>query len=200
MARDRGPRNPLWHPYFDNGRPRLIFIARPGADVSLPIRSMIEGIADTRGFPSTHWHQSVSARYIDTPSLRAALQAAGDRVAAESFAIELDRLESARNPKGTFNWTIRSQRKSDGLRTLVDAINMAVMARGLPMGGGHTPHITLHYHANSTLSGAGPIAPIHWRIAAFELVIGGGSPYRYEPLGRWNLLPESPDPIQASLF
>lgn len=195
----------LWDPVRDRSRSRLLFIARPGAEV----RGAIEALVSRRDmssrasgvlFPVENWHQSVSDRYVDTPAVRETLLKAGALVRAPAFTVSLDRLHSARNQRGQFNWDIRSQRGCDELKTLIGAINAAIAAQGFPGGGGHSPHITLSYGADASLACAGPITPIPWMIDTIELVAGGGQPYRYTMLQRWSLAPAASHPIQISLL
>ena len=205
--REEGSIRFLWDPHIDRGTPRLIFIVRADSDFQLAIKKMSESInlAERIGSPVLSpdlLHQSVAVRYLDTVEMRERLLRAGDVVQAAAFRIELDRLHSAPNPWGSYNWEVRSRRKSPELVALIAAINDAVAAQGLPRGGGHSAHVTLCYSAANTLSDAEPIAPIGWTIDSFELVVGEQGPYGYQytTLRRWLLGPEAPRAVQMSMF
>lgn len=195
----------LWNSVRDKGRGRLLFIARPDAAVAQAIDALVveHGLSVLgRGamFSRGNWHQSVSDRYIDTPPVRETLLKAGAQVQAPAFTLALDRLYSARNHRGTFNWDVRCRRGSDELKTLITAINDALAIQGYPKGGGHSPHITLSYGAGTSIAGDGAITPIHWIIDTIELVVGGGTPYHYTTLASWSLAPAAQRPVQTSLF
>jgi hypothetical protein len=79
-------------------------------------------------------------------------------------------------------------------RSLCDA-GFANIATGV------TPHMTLSYGAPEPLNKVVLDPPIAWTITELKLAIGGGSPYSYEIIGRWPLLPEiEPSAIQLGLF
>lgn len=195
----------LWDPARDKGRDRLLFIARPHREVS----DAIEALPDVRDLIDRHrgdlfarenWHQSVSDRYIDIPTVREALLQAGGQMTAPAFTMTLDRLHSALNHRGRFQWDVRSRLRNDELKALVAVVNAAIAASGLPTGGGHSPHITLSYGTGTALTGTTAMTPIDWLVDAIELVVGGGSPYRYTTLARWPLAPTIPRLVQSALF
>lgn len=198
------------HAAFDDawwpGRgPRLLFILRLAPTVTAALDSAIRsaGVKAALGqdlFPAPLWHQSVSDRYADRPDIRPRLLAAGERVRAPGFTLELDQLRAARNLRDSFNVEARQRSASPELRALVDAINDAAAEQGLPRGKGHSPHVTLSYGFRGELPGTQPMTPVEWQVQAFELVSGGGSPYAYTTLGRWMLGPPAPRASQASLF
>ena len=205
MAADPPCRDALWQPGRDSATTKLLLIARPGDAVRDAIdRTLAEyrisGSLGLDAFPSTNWHQSLSDRYIDTPELRRTLARAGAMVQTPAFTLEMDRIHCARNLHGSFQWDVRQRRKSEELVALVAAINTAIAACGLPRGGGHSPHVTVHYRAPGSLLRDEHIVPIRWTIDTVELVTGGGHPYRYETLDRWLLQPELPQPRQATMF
>ena len=53
---------------------------------------------------------------------------------------------------------------------------------------------------DGTMPSTQSIPPLDWRVDAFELVWGGGHPYRYDTLGRWQLGPPVMTASQPSLF
>ncbi|MGY0632577.1 2'-5' RNA ligase family protein [Luteimonas sp. A478] len=185
--------------------PRLLFLLRMAPPAATALDSAIEsaGIKVALGaelFPAALWHQSVSDRYADRPELRQRLLAAGGQVRVPGFTIELDQLRSGRNQRGSFNVEARQRGACTGLATLVDAINDAAAAQGLPKGGGHSPHVTLSYTFQGELPRTRSMPSIEWPVDAFELVLGGGRPYGYTTLGRWMLGPPAARVSQASLF
>jgi RNA 2',3'-cyclic 3'-phosphodiesterase len=197
----------LWDPYIDRGTSRLLFIVRADSGFHLAIKLMSENLnladrLDGSALSLDLLHQSVSVRYLDTLEIRERLLRAGDTVQAAAFTLELDRLRSAPNPWGSYNWEVRSRRKSPELSALVAAIDDAIAMEGLPRGGGHSAHVTLCYSAANTLSGEEPIVPIGWAINTFELVVGEQSSrgYSYTTLRRWQLGPEAPRAVQMSMF
>ncbi|MFZ7096923.1 2'-5' RNA ligase family protein [Luteimonas dalianensis] len=171
------------------------------AELDAAIRAAgVKAALGTKLFPPALWHQSVSDRYADRPELRERLLAAGGDVRVPGFSIDLDQLRKGRNPRGNFNVEARQRSACSELVTLVDAINEAVAAHGLPKGDGHSPHVTLSYGFNGELPGTQPMTPVEWRVDAFELVVGGGQPYGYTTLGRWTLGPPAARASQPSLF
>ncbi|MGO1541616.1 MAG: 2'-5' RNA ligase family protein [Luteimonas sp.] len=191
-----------WWPRRGN---RLLFILRLAPSAAAALDGAIEsaGVKAALGaelFPAALWHQSVSDRYADRPELRQHLLAAGEQVRVPGFTIELDQIRTGRNPRGSFNVEARQRSACPELVTLVDAINEAAAAQGLPEGGGHSPHVTLSYGFKGELPGSQPMIPVEWAVDAFELVVGGGRPYGYTTLGRWTLGPPAARASQASLF
>ncbi len=127
----------LWDPVRDKGRGRLLFIARPNDDVgaqidALDVAQALSGQDRSVLFPRDNWHQSLSDRYVDTPHARHVLLNAGEQIRAPAFTLALDRLHSAANHRGCFNWDVRCQRGSDELKQLVAVINAAIVAQGFP--------------------------------------------------------------------
>lgn len=185
--------------------PRLLFILR----LAPPAAAALDGAIESSGarqvlgaklFPAALWHQSVSDRYADRPELRQRLLAAGERVHAPGFTIELDQLRAGRNQRGSFNVEVRQRSACPELVTLVNAVNDAVADQGLPKGKGHSPHVTLSYNFEGNPPGNQPLVPVEWAVDEFELVSGGGHPYAYTTLGRWMLGPAAPRASQPGLF
>lgn len=196
----------LWDPVRNRNEPRLLFLARPGAAVNDGLDGLLAShpVASRLGraaVPRANRHQSLSDRYVDTPEIRELMARAGAGVRAQALTLAFERLCSGPRKPGSHLWLVRPvQRSSKALETVVRAINAALVAQGLPPGGGHLPHVTLSYSAALALPADEPIAPIEWSIDTIELVVGGGDPYRYETLGSWRLAPEPPRLVQSSLF
>lgn len=185
--------------------PRLLFLVRLARGVASTLDGIIEeaGLKAKLGgtlFPQELWHQSVSDRYADLPWVRERLMAAGGQVQVPGFTLSLDQIRTARNQRGSFNAEVRQRGRCSELAQLVEAINAAVAAEGLPQGGGHSPHATLSYGFDGTMPSTQFIPPLDWRVDALELVWGGGHPYRYDTLGRWQLGPPVMTASQPSLF
>ena len=194
----------FWHPWR-NGASRLLFIARPSDAVRGSIEQALTahrgaGLLGEDAFSPENWHQSMSERYVDTPELREILRRAGAMLRAPAFTLQLDAIRCSRNDRGRIHWEVRSRRRSPELAALIAEINAALVSCGLPPGGGHSPHVTVHYAAKAMLPREEVIAPVSWTIDAIELVVGGGTPYRYTRLGYWELAAELPRPLQADLF
>lgn len=199
------PPAPIPDPWWPGHGNRLLFLLRPGAQVQAALADAIaaagiKAVLGREAFPPGLWHQSVSDRYADRPDIRERLLAAGASLRALGFTLELDQVRAAKNTRGSFNVDARERRGSAELEALVAAVNEAVTAQGLPAGGGHTPHVTLSYGFRGTLPPSQPMAPVEWPVETVELVVGGGTPYRYDTLGHWTLAPAVPRVSQASLF
>jgi 2'-5' RNA ligase len=202
MGPDANVLGSLWHPIRDRGKRKLIVLAHPNSHVHNAIAAL--GCAERLGqdaFSPDNWHQSLSVAYVDTPKLRRLLRVAAGRLSARSITLCLSMLRSNRNERGSYNWEVRSAKRSVELDALLAAINAAVAAVGLPDGVRHWPHVTLSYTASSPISAPRLIAPIEWTIDTIELVSGGGTPYGYDTLESWALLPDVVlAPAQAGLF
>lgn len=188
-----------------SGGPRLLFLARLRARCTDTISAQLEthGVLDVLGaevFPFDLLHQSFSDRYKDTPDIRRRLLLAGARVQAQAFTLSLDRLQCETNGRGSANVDVRVHGGSEKVNALVDAINAAIAEESLPMGGRHSAHVTVSYGFHGVMPRSRKIPEIDVVIDAFELVVGGGKPYRYTTLGRWELGPEPPRLVQTSLF
>lgn len=185
--------------------PRLLYLVRVSPEVAGAVDAAIaaSGLKSTLGpalFPRALWHQSVSDRYADLPWVCERLLAAGARVRAPGFTLTLDQVRTARNQRGSFNAEVRQRGRCAELGQLVAAINAAVAEEDLPQGGGHSPHVTLSYGFAAAAPSSVPILPVEWRVDAFELVWGGGQPYRYDTLARWQLASPVTTASQPSLF
>jgi len=195
----------LWRSWQSGTGCRLLFIARPSDAVRGAIEQSLAshrdaGLLGRNAFPAENWHQSLSERYIDTPELREILLRAGAMLRTPTFTLQLDAIRCSGNDRGSIQWEVRSRGRSRELTALIAEINAVLVSCGLPPGGCHSPHITVHYAAKAMLPREQAITPVNWIIDAVELVMGGGSPYRYTTLGRWKLAPELPRPLQVDLF
>jgi hypothetical protein len=179
---------------------RLLYILRP----VLPVCSaIVDSLASVYAQAATHWswpkecwHQSISDRYRDAPEIRKRMLDAGANVHAAGFELELDRLRI--EPDGHAG--IRARTRSVLLDDLVIKLRRAVLDAGLPWGHGHWPHITLRYDCTGLQRTMRAVPPVHWHVDAFELVAGGGNPYRYTTLARWSLAAPQHTARQLELF
>lgn len=186
-------------------KPRLLMQAllQPevrGALLEKLIRSGLQARLGCHMFPAQNWHQTLSDRYVDSPGNRERLLCAGGRISAQAFTLTLSRLRGpASDGGGPIHWVAGIVGKSQGLDALLAEVRKSLTEEGLDVGGGHTPHITLSYHAPDRLETMA-ISPIDWTISEILLVVGGASePYHYDVLGRWPLLPAVSDQ-QFKLF
>lgn len=196
----------LWDPVRNRNEPRLLFVALPSASVNDGIDGLLAShpVGSRLGraaVPRANRHQSLSDRYVDMPDIRELMARAGESVRAQALTLTFERLCSGPRSPGSHLWLVRpAQKSSRQLDNAIRAINAALVAQGLPPGGGHSPHVTLSYSAAQALPNDESIAPIEWSIDTIELVVGGGNPYRYETLDSWRLAPEAPRLVQSSLF
>lgn len=197
------PADVWWQPGSD--LPRVFFLARLHAACTTVLASRLDmhGILALLGkdvFSFDLLHQSLSDRYADTPEIRRRLLLAGASVRAQAFTLTLDRLQCASNDRGSRNVDVRMHGGCGALEALVQAINGAIAQHGLPMGGGHTPHITISYGFRGVMPRTRTLPSVDVTIDAFELVVGGGTPYSYTTLGKWPLAPQTPPTLQPQLF
>lgn len=182
-------RAPLPLAWWGGHGDRLLFILHPPAPVRDAVIQSLEhaGMLDLLGdhWPVECWHQRVSARYEDTPEIRQRLLQAGARVQADAFRIELDRVRVTADGHAQFC----AHRRHRPLEQLVSRLGQALVAEGLPALYGHAPHIVLNHACDGPPQPGRPAPPVPWQAGAFELVRGGGDPYRYTLLARWPLAP-----------
>ena len=174
----------------------------PEADVREPLleRLYARGLQKQLGqnlFPPDLWHQSLSGRFFsDSPAAIKRLLAVGDQSSAPPFNLTLDRIAGGEGPP--FHWAFRAARRPLQLSRLIESIRKALLAQGGHDDAQPSAHITISYRAPGPLPPT-PIPAVHWTVWEFLLVRGGGTPYRYEVLGRWPLRPDAVSP-QRSLF
>lgn len=184
---------------------RLIFMARPGPRVLSTLEEALagSGLDSTLGGAKFHpgsWHQSLSNRHQDDPDRRMRMLRAGARVQAPAFDLVLNRISSQGDASDSIHWSFRARGASpSGLASLMASLRAELQGEGIDDKGGHSPHLTISYRAPVRFAGSLPVAPIAWRIDAFELVQGGGKPYRYRTIGKWPLL-AGPEAEQLGLF
>lgn len=190
----------------DKGGSRLLFIARPTPAVRAALEELLarHGILALLGrqlFAPGNWHQSLSARYVDTPQVRELLARAGDRLRTQSIHIAFERLVTGLKEPDVFHWDIRPKGSGNELDDVVQALKDRISREGLPLAEhGHAPHFTLSYGAKASLPNPLTVGPVPWTVDTIELVAGGGKPYRYTTLRQWALGPAPPPPLQSSLF
>lgn len=87
------------------------------------------------------------------------------------------------------HWAFRARGNPKGFVALVDQVHDALIAVGLPGGGGHQPHITVSYHAPSSLLTLPLPQPVDWLIDEVALIrsVGKGASYRYVVERTWKL-------------
>lgn len=182
---------------------RLLMMAQPPPGVRQALlaalrRQGLEARLGRRMFPARNWHQTLSDRYVDSPSNRAGLLCAGARLSARAFTLTFNCVRDQAGG-GLIHWAFRAKREP-GFAALLAAVQDVLAGEGFgTSGSGHAPHLTLSYDAPDRL-GSTAIEPVAWRIDELLLVVGGASsPYHYDVLGRWPLLPPVPDP-QLGLF
>lgn len=188
------------------GGSRLLFIARPSAQVRAAIEELLDrydimAMLGRQLFAAENWHQSLSARYVDTPQVRELLARAGDGLRLRAFHIVFERLVAGLKEPGVFHWDIRPRGSSKDLDNVVEALKAGISHQGLPVAThGHGAHFTLSYGAKAGLPEPLAIGPVPWTVDTIELVAGGGDPYRYTTLRQWTLEPVPPPPHQSNLF
>ncbi len=176
------------------------FLARPPQPVIERILAALarHGLQEegrTGLFPSANWHQSLSNLHGAVSG--DALKRIGDGVRATQVELVFNRIGSHVGPQGRIQWTLKARGSQPaGFAALLADLRAGVARAGLEPGAGHTPHVTLHYHAPHALDGSLAIESIHWTIDTLELVRIAGPPYRYDTLARWPLAP----PAQQALF
>ena len=147
-------------------------------------------------FVPTNWHQSLSDRYWegDSPDLLERLLRAGDQVLAQAVSMTLNRIVAAGE-----HWAFKARGKPSAFAELLVAVRRALLTEGIDDRAGHTAHVTISYTAPTQLSPPKIKEAVEWILDEIQLVVGGGSPYHYEVLGRWPPRP-LPGNSQLSLF
>nr|WP_316638888.1 hypothetical protein [uncultured Roseateles sp.] len=186
-------------------RPRLLMMAQPPSAVRDEMETVVRrnGLDARLGgamFEAENWHQTLSDRYEDTPAIRAAMRRAGARVSAQACTLSLNRIRGE-GQQGSIHWAFRAAGKPQGFDALLAAVRTALAVEHLGTGSGHTPHVTISYHAPDRL-GSIAVNPICWTIAEILLVVGAGTSYHYHVIDGWPLRPAAPEPSkqQLSLF
>jgi hypothetical protein len=154
-------------------------------------------------FAPTNWHQSLSGR-IFNPSRSdvALLRAVGSRVAAHACTLQYNRIDSKADDEGNILVTLRAKGLPKSFRSLLQALSQPLVEHGYGhLATNNSPHSTLSYKAPSLIDKIDISPTLDWTISELLLVLGDGTPYRYEIMDRWLLLPER-DPIanQIGLF
>jgi len=182
-------------------RPRYLFMAMPSRAVLDAMQVLVDryGVARQLNgalFVPSNWHQSLSDRHWeeDTPDVREKMLRAGAKVSAQAVAMRLNRIVANGE-----HWAFRARGSPDGFDELLAAVRRALATEGIDDRAGHTPHVTLSYTAAEHQKPPKIKEVIDWVLDEVLLVVGGGSPYHYEILGRWPLQP-SPGDHQLDLF
>ncbi|WP_394418055.1 2'-5' RNA ligase family protein [Roseateles sp. BYS78W] len=147
-------------------------------------------------FTRSNWHQSLSDRHWpeDVPDLRERLLRAGSRVQAFAVPMTLNRIVAQGE-----HWAFKARGTPQGFAELLAAVQRALKAEGIDDRVGHTPHVTISYTAPANLRPPKIRESIDWILDEILLVSGGGTPYHYEVVGRWPLIPIAAS-SQQSLF
>ena len=177
---------------------KLLFMAQPPASVLAQMRGAVarRGLDRHLGrtmFAPSNWHQSLSMRL--PADARDVLRHVGSRVHVPAFTLTFRRLLR----RGKL-WLLPAD-SSAPFDRLIAAIRADLPPCHSGMPNNH-PHVTVCYCAdtgdNRPAEDAGPL---FWRIDELCLVEGGGSPYHYEVIDRWPLLPAPPGAeMQQPLF
>lgn len=182
-------------------------MAKPSAQVLRHLTAEFRrlGLEDRLGsalFLPTNWHQSLSDRFEDEPTLVDKLLRSGAKITARAVSYNIDRVESQQAPDSTYWWAFKPDHTPDDFNPLLDGIQTAISAETGCRQGRHTPHLSVSYWAPEHLPRMVQIEPIEWILDEVLLVRGGGSPYSYEVLGSWRLLPARATVVceQAQLF
>lgn len=186
--------------------PRYFFAAMPPANVAgqLFARLVDTGVAARLGermFPLEHLHQSLSGRHFepDAAAVERLLQAGG-RIVGNAVTLTFNRIAWSRNDDAGRNYcTLLANGRPPAFDALLGSVQRGLDTVGLADREGHRPHMTLSYNAGSMQS-AVRLLPLHWTIDEVLLLKGHGSPYGYDVVGRWPLLPEGSLQRQDGLF
>ena len=174
--------------------PRCFFMSQPQKAVREHLHAELRriGLVKQLGrralFPPLNWHQSLSDRFEDDPELIERLLSIGPRISAHALRFKIDRVESTRGPQDT-HWAFKPEQTPVDFDPLLLSVKAAISTVDRRPQGGHTPHITVSYRAPEHLRAMVQIQPVEWIMDEVLFVRGGGTPYHYEVLGRWPLLP-----------
>jgi RNA 2',3'-cyclic 3'-phosphodiesterase len=139
-------------------------------------------------FPPLNWHQSLSDRFEDKPSLIEQLLGIGSKISARAVKLKIDRIESASGPEGT-HWAFKPDKKPVDFDELLQSIQTAISSLAPRRKAKPAAHVTISYWAPQHLRKMMPIEPVEWLIDGLQIARGHGDPYCYEILGSWQLLP-----------
>lgn len=187
---------------------RLFFAAMPPPQTVAAIGALLQRHRLDRWlgralFAPANWHQSLSERVFDpTATDIALLRGVGARIRAHACTLQYNRIDSGTTPQGRIHLTLRARGKPRPFEAINLALQAALRAAGYAgMATGVTAHTTLSYNAPSLIGKIDIEPTIDWTINELLLVLGNGTPYRYDVIDRWPLLPER-DPVvtQIGLF
>lgn len=186
--------------------PRYFFGALPGLYESERwlTRLAAAGVASKLGrrmFAMENWHQTLSGRHFDADEATiAGLLEAGSRITAHAVTLRFNRVVWTQGePERRNHCTLFTHGRPVEFDALLSAVQVALKDVGLDDSEGHRPHITLSYDAGE-LHPTVQLIPIEWTIDEILLLKGHGSPYRYDVIGRWPLLPPASPQHQNDLF
>ena len=175
------------------GAHRLFFALWPGQQVRDAIASRAGSLAvsytfDGRRLRPDRYHMTlqflgdIPADQRDEVIARASAAAA--QVDRDAFDLVLDLVGGFPNARV---WWLGSEQAPDALRTLWDALGVALLQAGQKpkASPGFSPHLTIVRDVGTRLT-AGPIEPIRWRIDRFVL-IDSQPPKPYKVVGEWAL-------------
>ena len=187
---------------------RLLFVAMPPPEVVAAIQDMLrrcglERLLGSTLFAPYNCHQSLSGRILK-PSRTdiSILRSVGERLSAHACTLQFNRIDSAQHPNGNFHVTMRARGRPKAFEALLHALQRQLIEVGYShIATGVSPHITLSYVAPALLDKIEIKPSVDWTLGQLLLVEGGGSPYAYDILDRWSLLPET-DPVisQIAMF
>jgi len=174
---------------------RYLFVAMPPAEVQQALLAFLmqhglDARLGTAMFAVKNWHQSLSDRFWDpSEALIDTLRRAGAMVSAEVVPLLFNRLIGT-GGGAQIHWTLHARGKPGAFGDLLDAVDEALAAVGLPRGPKHQPHITVSYCAPSPLPTLRLRPPVPWLIDELLLVRGGveNGEYRYEVDSHWPLI------------
>ena len=186
---------------------RCLFIGQPSEPLCRRLDAELErlGLKSRLGedlIARSNWHQSLSAAFEDEPRVVEQLRKAGEMITARAVRFTMDRVESQPTPGGVHWWAFRADRAPLDFAPLLHSLGRATMCTMGRKPVQPTAHITISYWACERLKRLVPIEPVEWLLDEVLLVRGGGRPYHYEVIDRWQLqLPrEAPVNEQFPLF